>query len=347
MNNNIFKIVISILLYFCFNSCETSFEPISTSNNKIIFNSKTNSTQGGNGELYIIDTNGKNKALLTNNISVLSNHKDLSSDGSKIIFSGFDYNTYYGTYIMNIDGSDLRLISPENRFSYFYDPYYSPDGTEFVCHNSGDLLIVEIDGSNPKVLLKDIIWLRHPRYTGDGEYIIFEQKDNEVNNRTNLFAYDIIDSSCKKITNNYLDWSLPEFDVSPVESKVVYCSELDGNLYILNLENGNKIKLNQGHDPHFSPDGNKISFISFPDYSSFSIDIINIDGSNHKRLVNMKYYCRRPQISPDNNKVVFSSEEVNSHNRDIFIIDINGKNLKNLTNSIDADDCEPIFVSYN
>ncbi len=63
---------------------------------------------------------------------------DYSPDGSQIVFYA-----PYRDWIVNVDGSGLRQISPDQAFVSYEDLSYSPDGTEIVGESSSDLFALD------------------------------------------------------------------------------------------------------------------------------------------------------------------------------------------------------------
>jgi Tol biopolymer transport system component len=125
------------------------------------------------------------------------------------------------------------------------------------------------------------------------------------------------------------------------------------NIWLLDLDSGNRTILTKGTDmnlsPRFSPDGSRIVFSSNRD-GLYDIWLMNVDGSGLTNLtkgfeINMvgagwPYEARDPYFSPDGTKIIYSSnEEVYVPNgtefancfEDIWIMDTDGSNRKNLT----------------
>ena len=71
---------------------------------------------------------------------------------------------------------------------------------------------------------------------------------------------------------------------------------------------------------------------------------MDIDGSNLTPLINNREGCYDLQFSSDGSRIVFvSSESIEDHVIDIYIMDVDGNNLTNLTDSPDTDDISPQF----
>jgi TolB protein len=100
-------------------------------------------------------------------------------------------------------------------------------------------------------------------------------------------------------------------------------------IWILNIENGEKRFLCYGFQPDFSPNGKKIAFV---DVINYGIAIINVNGDS---LVHLTYgRGLSPHWSPDGKKVVFSGRLKNQdgwNGPQIYVINADGTNLKQLT----------------
>ena len=95
--------------------------------------------------------------------------------------------------------------------------------------------------------------------------------------------------------------------------------------------------------PTYTPDGKKIVFEA---QHTDTINIMNLDGTGMKVLTNGQgtYYDELPSVSPDGKTIAFSRWGVSeTGGEDIYTINIDGTNLKQLTTTGNAWD--PIFVN--
>ena len=136
---------------------------------KIVYYSTNPKAQDYN--IYIMDTDGSNKKCLTENkyydlpsvprdgsISVFDFMPCISADGSKMVFSEFDFSmNNYIICIMNSDGTDHRLVT--NELGYNMSPVFTPDNSKiiFKSHRGGnhDLYEMSLDGKDQKNLTND------------------------------------------------------------------------------------------------------------------------------------------------------------------------------------------------
>ena len=86
--------------------------------------------------------------------------------------------------------------------------------------------------------------------------------------------------------------------------------------------------------PRYSPDGSKIVFESSKqEVQGIIYNLINImdaDGGNLVGLTSNTKISTDPHFSPDGSKIVFVLEK-DDHNYDIYVMNIDGSNLSNLT----------------
>jgi TolB protein len=98
----------------------------------------------------------------------------------------------------------------------------------------------------------------------------------------------------------------------------------------MNTDGSNQTRLtnNPAEDfqPSFSPDGNRIAFVSDRD-GDREIYVMNADGLNQTRLTDSLSFNFEPSFSPDGSKIAFES------NREIYVMNADGSNPINLTNN--------------
>lgn len=129
----------------------------------------------------------------------------------------------------------------------------------------------------------------------------------------------------------------------------------DYEIYTMNKEGKERVAVthNLATDvhPRFSPDGEKIVFISDRDYRP-EIYVMNADGSDQTRLTNSDSYDIDPVWSPDGKKIAFISNRLGSF--DVFMMNADGTDKQLLTESPSIDiapvwspDGEKILFSSN
>jgi Tol biopolymer transport system component len=125
-------------------------------------------------------------------------------------------------------------------------------------------------------------------------------------------------------------------------------------LFVMNSDGSDERKLTNDPDldylPDFSPKGDYVVFQSRKERPGIAHDIytISVDGTNRTRLTDGKNGYTSPKWSPDGKKILFeqatvtkkyyremSREEMTAmkNSTEIFMMDNDGRNLKNLTNN--------------
>jgi Tol biopolymer transport system component len=134
---------------------------------------------------------------------------------------------------------------------------------------------------------------------------------------------------------------------SPVAAKgIAFVSDRDGNyeIYVTNSDGSHLKNVTQNEaddwDPAWSWD-RRLAFVSNRDGAKSDIWISNADGTYQFRLTSESgWQCRCPQFSPNGYTVLFNtlayrvSEGVMTFRSNIFIINSDGTNFKNLTENI-------------
>lgn len=73
----------------------------------------------------------------------------------------------------------------------------------------------------------------------------------------------------------------------------------------------------------------------WPLYDSYEIYYTDLSGTVTQRLTDNKYYDAEATVSPDGNKIVFTSTR--NGDIDLYIMDINGKNVRQITHGLGYD----------
>ena len=130
---------------------------------------------------------------------------------------------------------------------------------------------------------------------------------------------------------------------SVAHSKIAFVTSRDGKgeIYVINPDGSGLTNLtdNPAEDfaPAWSPDGSKIAFRSHRGEGFYNLYVMDADGSNQIRLVQNSGDDPagdfRPSWSPDGSKIVFNSNREGVRYRGIYVVNVDGSNLTNLTTS--------------
>ena len=149
---------------------------------KIVFYSD----QGGNWDIYTMNSDGSNQKKLTKSHATDGNPA-WSPNGQQIAFDR-ELNGKYYVYVMDADGSNERRLTHHRGASG--SPNWSPDGS-LIAFNSNqnadrehrfNIFVMNPDGTNIKQLTK-FHFVSRPKWSPDGKRIAFEgfvEKTREV-----------------------------------------------------------------------------------------------------------------------------------------------------------------------
>lgn len=158
-----------------------------------------------------------------------------------------------------------------------------------------------------------------------------------------VYSMDCKGENLKNLScNKAIDYA---FSFTP-DKRLVFYTNRDGNdeIYIMDAD-GKKASNLTNHPssdriPCVSPDGKQIAFLSDREEKSGKIYVMDTDGKNLRRLTNNGYFEDGPTWSPDGRKIVFTRELKDLKdtsrnavgNGEVFIMDTDGTNEKQLTN---------------
>ena len=255
-----------------------------------------------------------------------------SPDGSKLVFqSTRDGASCDQIYVMNADGSDLRMVSTGRGVTTC--GYFLPDGESIVyasTHLAADECPPRPDRS------KGYVWPVHAGY--------------------DLFLTDSSGVGPKQLTD--ADGYDAEATVNWAQGRILYTSMESGDLdlWSMDIDGSNKTRLSTayGYDGggFFSRDGTRIVMranhpaegadadrygellgqnLTAP--MKMEIFVGSADGSGMEQVTDFGCASFAPQFTPDGQHIIFSSNKNNCDSRefDLFLMDLDGSNLRQLT----------------
>ena len=222
---------------------------------------------------------------------------------------------------------DFPAWSPEGStiaYHHFHYTYIdSATGRGGYDYDSTGIWFISPDGSNNRMFLKDGDL---PDWSPDGKWIAFVRG-------AQIYKIMVNGDSLTQLTfegrNFFPDWS-------PDGSKIAWDTNANDPkganvIWIMNTDGSNKKDISQHgvgewREPDWSPDGQRIAHVRYPG-GVFSSEIFLMDstGDNPLRLTYNSVPDYYPAISPDGNKIVFSS------NNELWIMNTDGSNSIQLT----------------
>jgi Tol biopolymer transport system component len=199
---------------------------------------------GGNYQVYVMNADGSNQAILTSNIanSMGESAPSWSPDGTKIAFVSISaFNSIWDLYIMNADGTNPTRITNN---ALAESPSWSPDGAKIAFASKRDghyeIYVMNIDGSNQTRLTNNSEGNVNPSWSPDDTKIAFHSKRDGY---WAIYVMSAAGNNQARLTNNSAGDSNPSW--SPDGSKIAFESYRDGNgeIYVMNADGSNQIKL--------------------------------------------------------------------------------------------------------
>jgi TolB protein len=256
-----------------------------------------------------------------------------SADGKKLIFQSTHGDVRCDQiFTMNIDGSDVRLVSTgkgRTTCSYFY-----PDGKKILYASTH---LGSPDCPPKPDYSQGYVWPVYPTY----DIFTANPDGSDPKQLTNTSGYDaeaVISSDGKKIVFT----SLRNGDLD------VYTMDADG-------KNVKQLTHELGYDggPAFSPDGQLIVYRAhhpqtvqeISDYKELlkrnlirptylELWLMKSDGSDKHQITNLGAASFAPAFFPDGKHIIFSSNVGSTGgmgNFELYSIDLEGKNLERIT----------------
>jgi Tol biopolymer transport system component len=334
---------------------ETARAAFPGENGRIAFTSYRDGLKSDDGlrsaEIYVMDPNGRGQTRLTCDVSppgtpsleypnrLSASEPTWSPDGKRIAFAGrgidSDSSFLAWTHVINADGSRQTLLGHGG------SPLWAPDGRRIAfitTHpraglSAGEIGVMNADGSDWSPFPDTVGW-PDPAWSPDSQRIAFG-------------GIQVINADGGGLTRlgEQGGWG-PAW--SPDGERIAFSvSQPLANLYataeiwVMNADGSDQVRLAAGHSPAWSPDGEKIAFLRTrlvdprSGHYSSAIWLMNADGSNPTRLTTegelpdppLDRGARLHLWSPDGRKIAFQRDG------DVWVMDADGSGQENLTNS--------------
>ena len=272
----------------------------------------------------------------------------------RIVFAG-NRNGVDGIWVMDADGANARNITPTPGHA----PDLSPDGRQIVFNSgpgSGDLVIVDSDGSNERTLVRPISVYTPPSWSPDGHRILYAGAGG-----LRTINPDGTGDRLLLQHQKYQDeFGLSFFGASwaPDGRRLVVTSlgatSADG-LWIIDLDTQvpTHVYTGSAHEVAWSPLGDRIAFSGGPNLAIFTV---RPDGTDRQQLTGLPgqfdstVSATDPAWSANGTRIAFTvsrgvdSGEVNRiiSVNEVWDIAVDGSGLRNLTNAA-GQDRQPTF----
>jgi len=261
---------------------------------------------------------------------------------TKILFAS-TCSGNYEIYTMSPDGSEVVQITADGTDNR--EPDWAPNGSQIAFKSTrneegtnpeGDfeIFIMQADGSNVRQLTHDSRDDRHPVFSAGGKTVYYVSMTAE--GHFQLYSVGVKGGAAKQLTemvggvkmpavSSDGRWLLFQTDGGSEtnDTQEIYKMRPDGR-ELTRLTN------NTAHDkvPHFSPDGNYITFQSKRD-GDYEVYRMKADGSEQTRLTRVEGKDKRTGWSPDGKRISFQSTRTGHW--EIYTMNPDGSDQRQLT----------------
>jgi Tol biopolymer transport system component len=255
-----------------------------------------------------------------------------SPDGKRLVFqSTRDGRQCDQIYVMNADGSDVRLVSTGQGVTTC--GYFLPDG-QHIVYGSTHLRSPECPARPDRS--QGYVWAVYPGY--------------------DIFLANADGSNPRRLTE--ADGYDAEATINAAAKTIVYTSKASGDLDLweMNLDGTGKQRLTTGFGydggAFFSRDGRKMVWranhpreeeqrarykellgqdLTAP--MKMELFVANADGSEARQITDFGCASFAPQFTPDGRQIIFASNKNKCDSRvfELFLMDLDGKNVRQVT----------------
>jgi|tagenome__1003787_1003787.scaffolds.fasta_scaffold20985004_1 Tol biopolymer transport system component len=267
------------------------------SNGRIVFTSDRH----GSWQIYTMNPDGSDLVQVTNlapTDDTRSAFPTISPNGRQI---AFNYNSGEGPdlYLINVDGTGLRQLTADHASLF---PRWSPDGSRIAFATASELgtgviATILVHGNGERRILTTNLWDSFaPIYTPNGKQIVFQSSRGGFVSA--VWIMNVDGSNQRRLTRPGLRGAANA--ISPDGRRLLLINNLNSppalrnETFVMNLDGtgltrlGPLSKFHHDLSPSYSPDGNKIAFISDRfstditefTYGTFDVVIMNADGTD-------------------------------------------------------------------
>ncbi len=182
----------------------------------------------------------------------------------------------------------------------------------------------------------------YPRLFADNRKVLYQSNES---GHWQLVVMDIASKKQVNISNDGFNNNFP--DLSPDNKYIAFVSDRDGNeeIYLMAVSGDSirRLTRNAARDihPYFSPDGKLLLYNSTAGNGSLDIYQYDIAAGTTTRLTDTPDNETCARYAPDMKQIVYLRN--NDAEDDVYVMDVNTRTIKNLTNTPFALDGWPVY----
>jgi Tol biopolymer transport system component len=187
--------------------------------------------------VHVINADGTGNRRLVSGPD-FENLPDWSPDGTQIAFSGVvsPSNGSSRIFVVNVDGTGLRQLSPDDPSNYGGDgwPSWAPDGTRLTFTRNGELFVINADGTG-MTHIPTPHGAQAPAWSPDGSWIAY-QSLSFIDLASELYITTPDGSNSIQLTNTADFEASPSW--SPDSRRIVFARWANdaGRLFVINVD---------------------------------------------------------------------------------------------------------------
>ncbi len=242
-------------------------------------------------DVYVYDLTTKDETRLTNGARALS--PAVSPDGSLLAFTVNKDGTS-NLAVMNVNGGDIRIITPYAHGEQVYTPQWSASGDRIVFDYSvkdgRDIAVVNPDGTGLQFLIKGNDDSRSAVFSPDGSSIVFSSDRTGI---FNLYRYTLATGATEQMTNVLGGAFLPTVNDS---GDIVYASYTSSGYKIVRLDDPIPVAAQPGsyvRDPYDVPGLSSATALRQSETSQFPWESLRAYNDSSFTPLNSKPYKAR------------------------------------------------------
>ncbi len=240
---------------------------------------------GSNNEIFRMDADGSNKINLTNH-SEWDFIKDISRDGTQLVFISDRVGNRREVFIMDLTDSSLTQIS-NNDFHDFGTINFTPDGTQLVFseddEHGSDIYTINLADTSKTLITTTNHSCTEGMVSPNGLKIVYRLRHGGTS-ETDVWVCDIDGSNTGNVSQSF----------------------------------------NHNYDHNWSPNSQNITYRESFSGSLSSIFTVNADGTNRVRVTDSTYNAFYPKWSPNGASILFV--RLQSSEWELYTMDADGAN---------------------